>query len=51
MFDPVLEMKDGQAVMPDGSFKELSLSDYRGKYVVLFFYPQPWFRLASLAIE
>jgi len=28
-----------QAVMPDGSFKELSLSEYRGKYVVLFFYP------------
>ena len=28
-----------QAVMPDGSFKELSLSDYRGKDVVLFFYP------------
>ncbi|MCA9261034.1 MAG: redoxin domain-containing protein, partial [Planctomycetales bacterium] len=28
-----------QAVMPDGSFKETSLEDYRGKYVVLFFYP------------
>jgi peroxiredoxin (alkyl hydroperoxide reductase subunit C) len=28
-----------QAVMPDGAFKEVSLSDYRGKYVVLFFYP------------
>ena len=28
-----------QAVMPDGSFKELSLADYRGKDVVLFFYP------------
>jgi peroxiredoxin (alkyl hydroperoxide reductase subunit C) len=28
------------AVMPDGSFKEISLGDYRGKkYVVLFFYP------------
>ena len=27
------------AVMPDGSFKDLSLKDYRGKYVVLFFYP------------
>ncbi len=28
------------AVMPDGSIKEdFSLSDYRGKYVVLFFYP------------
>lgn len=28
-----------QAVMPDGSFKELSLADYKGKYVVLYFYP------------
>jgi alkyl hydroperoxide reductase subunit AhpC len=23
----------------DGQFKEISLSDYKGKYVVLFFYP------------
>lgn len=28
-----------QAVMPDGQFKEISLSEYRGKYVILFFYP------------
>ncbi|XP_952730.1 peroxiredoxin 1, putative [Theileria annulata] len=29
-----------EAVMPDGSFKEISLGDYLGKkYVVLFFYP------------
>jgi alkyl hydroperoxide reductase subunit AhpC len=28
-----------QAVMPDGSFKEVKLSDFRGKYVLLFFYP------------
>lgn len=28
-----------EAVMPDGSTKELKLSDYKGKYVVLFFYP------------
>ena len=28
-----------QAVMGDGSFSELKLSSYRGKYVVLFFYP------------
>ena len=28
-----------QAVMPDGSIKEVSLSDYKGKNVVLFFYP------------
>jgi peroxiredoxin (alkyl hydroperoxide reductase subunit C) len=27
------------SVMEDGSIKELKLSDYRGKYVVLFFYP------------
>ncbi|KAM9043835.1 peroxiredoxin-1-like [Megaptera novaeangliae] len=25
--------------MPDGQFKDTSLSDYKGKYVVLFFYP------------
>lgn len=28
-----------QAVMPDGSFKEVKLSDYKGKKVILFFYP------------
>jgi peroxiredoxin 2/4 len=28
-----------QAVMPDNSFTEISLSAYRGRYVVLFFYP------------
>ena len=28
-----------QAVMPDNSFAEVTLSKYRGKYVVLFFYP------------
>ena len=28
-----------QAVMPDNSFKELSLSDYKGKYVLFYFYP------------
>ena len=28
-----------QAVMPEGNFKEISLSDYQGKHVVLFFYP------------
>jgi len=27
------------AVMPNNSFAELTLSSYRGKYVVLFFYP------------
>ncbi len=28
-----------QAVMPDGQFKEISLSDYNGQYVLLFFWP------------
>ena len=28
-----------QAVLPDDSFDELTLSSYRGKYVVVFFYP------------
>jgi len=28
-----------QAVMPDNSFAELTLSSYRGQYTVLFFYP------------
>ncbi len=28
-----------QAVMADGSFKEVNLTDYRGKYVLMFFYP------------
>lgn len=27
------------AVMPDNSFKEISLADYRGKHVLLYFYP------------
>jgi alkyl hydroperoxide reductase subunit AhpC len=27
------------AVMPDGTFKHVSLSDYEGKYVLLFFWP------------
>lgn len=28
----------GQAVVK-GTFKEISLSDYKGKYLVFFFYP------------
>lgn len=28
-----------QAMMGDGSFKDVKLSDYKGKWVVLFFYP------------
>jgi len=28
-----------KAVMPDDSFADVTLSSYRGKYVVLFFYP------------
>ena len=30
---------EAEAVMPDGSFKNVKLSDYKGKYVVLYFYP------------
>ncbi|XP_062987949.1 peroxiredoxin-1-like [Elgaria multicarinata webbii] len=32
---------DSQAtvVMPDGQFKDIKLSNYRGKYIVFFFYP------------
>lgn len=30
---------EGQAVVPGGDFKDIKLSDYRGKWVVLFFYP------------
>ena len=41
---PVLVQKEApefraQAVMPDGSFQDVQLSDYRDQYVVLFFYP------------
>jgi peroxiredoxin (alkyl hydroperoxide reductase subunit C) len=28
-----------EAVVGDGEFKKISLSDFKGKYVVLFFYP------------
>ncbi len=28
-----------QALLPDGSFKEVKFADYRGKWVVIFFYP------------
>ena len=28
------------AVMEDGSTKEVKLSDYKGQYVALFFYPK-----------
>ena len=28
-----------QALMPDGSFKDVKLSELKGKWVVLFFYP------------
>src|SRR5438477_4134464 len=30
---------NAQALLTDGSFKEVKLSDYKGKWVVLFFYP------------
>ncbi|MGV7221774.1 MAG: peroxiredoxin [Nitrospinales bacterium] len=29
----------GTAVMADGSFKEIQLSDYKGKNLIIFFYP------------
>jgi len=32
----------GSALMPDGTFKDIKLSDYKGKYLVLFFYPLDW---------
>ncbi|SRR3989339_208594 len=35
---PAPEFK-AQAVMGDNSFREIKLSDYKNKYVVLFFYP------------
>ncbi|MEX1100028.1 MAG: peroxiredoxin [Bacteriovoracaceae bacterium] len=35
---PAPEFK-AAAVMGDGSIKEVSLSDYKGKYVMLYFYP------------
>lgn len=28
-----------ESVMPDGSFKNIRLEDYKGKWVVVFFYP------------
>ena len=28
-----------QAFLPNGTFKELSLADYKGKYLILVFYP------------
>lgn len=34
---PAPEFK-GQAVV-DGEFKDISLANYKGKYLVLFFYP------------
>ncbi len=30
---------EAEAVMPDGTFKKIKISDYKGKYVILFFYP------------
>ena len=35
---PAPEFK-ATAVMGDGHIKEVSLSDYKGKYVCLYFYP------------
>jgi alkyl hydroperoxide reductase subunit AhpC len=33
------EFTADDAVVGDGEFKKVSLSDYKGKWVVLFFYP------------
>jgi alkyl hydroperoxide reductase subunit AhpC len=30
------------AVLPNGDFKNVSLADYKGKYVILLFYPLDW---------
>jgi peroxiredoxin (alkyl hydroperoxide reductase subunit C) len=30
---------EATAVMPDNTFSDITLADYKGKYVVLFFYP------------
>ena len=42
LFAPKVQEKapdfKGTAVI-DGNFKEIKLSDYQGKYLVLFFYP------------
>ena len=35
---PAPEFK-AQAVMPDGSFKEVSPADFKGQYLLVFFYP------------
>lgn len=39
-----------QAVV-DGAFKEVSLSDYKGKYLVLFFYPLDLYENISNSFE
>lgn len=40
-----------EAVMADGSIKEISLADYRGKYVALFFYPLDFTFVCPTEIE
>jgi peroxiredoxin 2/4 len=35
---PLPEFK-GEALLPNGEFASINLADYRGKWVVLFFYP------------
>jgi peroxiredoxin 2/4 len=34
-----IESFEAEAYFPDGKIKKLSLSDYKGKWVVVFFYP------------
>lgn len=31
----------------DGEIKDISLDDYRGKFVILFFYPKDWYARAA----
>ena len=33
-------MSTADAVMPDGSFKELTLAQYKGKFLILVMYPR-----------
>jgi peroxiredoxin (alkyl hydroperoxide reductase subunit C) len=39
MIDQPAPMFTGEAVVANGDVKKISLSDYKGKWVVLFFYP------------
>ena len=36
---PAPDFVDANVLMPDKSFSKISLSDYKGKWLLLFFYP------------